>query len=172
MAEGPVTPLDGTSVRRARAVDWAAVVALNNAEVPKVGPLHHEDREWFLGAASVHVAERDGNLVGLLVLMANGSDYASPNYGWFAARYPAFAYVDRIVVRADAGGAGIGRHLYDHAVAWARAEAKLVLTAEVNVEPPNERSLAFHRAFGFVEVGRFHDPRYAALTVAMFALDV
>ncbi len=30
-----------------------------------------------------------------------------------------------------------------------------MLAAEVNTEPPNPRSLRFHRRFGFIEVARF-----------------
>lgn len=159
--------------RSATAEDWPAIVALNNTEVPKVGPLTIADGGWFLGAADIVVLDAPADaavgLGALLVLLSDGSDYASPNYAWFSARYPRFAYVDRIVVRADRVGTGIGRALYDHAVAWARAADRPVLTAEVNLDPPNEGSLAFHRRYGFVEVGQQLDPRNGQ-TEAMLAL--
>lgn len=158
--------------RAARADDWPAILALNNAEVPKVGPLTADDGDWFLTRADVVVLDAPGDgapgLAALLVLLTDGSDYASPNYAWFSARYPRFGYVDRIVVRADHAGQGIGRALYDHAVAWCVARARPVLTAEVNLDPPNHGSLAFHRRYGFAEIGQQVDPRNGQ-TEAMFA---
>lgn len=166
-------PPDGgppPALRSARPADWPAILALNNAEVPKVGPLTADDRDWFLRSSDIVVVEAGAaRLCALLVLLTDGSDYASPNYGWFAARYPSFAYVDRIVVHAERAGTGLGRALYDHAVAWSAARRRPVLTAEVNLDPPNDGSLAFHQRYGFTQVGVQVDPRNGQ-TEAMFAL--
>jgi uncharacterized protein len=161
----------GDVFREATAADWPSIVRLNDAEVPKVGPLRDGDGAWYLAHAEVGVVERGEQLVALLITLTEGSDYASPNYRWFAQRYERFAYVDRIVVRADANGTGIGRRLYDLAADRAVGSNRHVLTAEVNLDPPNERSLAFHRRYGFVQVGEHVDPRNGH-TEAMFALDL
>lgn len=159
------------ALRPATAADWPAVVALNNAEVPNVGPLTIDQGEWFLAHSTITVADDDGTLVGALVVMLDSCGYTSPNYRWHAERYGRFAYVDRIVVHASSAGAGLGRRLYDEAVAQTRAADRTLLTAEVNLDPPNDRSLAFHRRYGFAEVGQQVDPRYGT-KVAMFALEV
>lgn len=79
--------------------------------------------------------------------------YDSPNFLWFRARYPRFVYVDRIVVASSARGLGYARRLYrdlfEHAV---RAGHERVV-CEVNRNPPNPASDAFHAALDFVEVG-------------------
>jgi predicted GNAT superfamily acetyltransferase len=160
---------DRIAFRPASAADWDAICALNDAEVPNVGPLGGADRDWYLANSSVTVADAAEGVVGLVVVIHDGSGYASPNYRWFSARYTEFAYVDRVVVAAHRAGAGLGRRLYDSVVAAARAAGKPVLTAEVNADPPNDRSLAFHTQYGFVEVGRQVDERNG-ITVAMFAL--
>jgi uncharacterized protein len=155
-------------LRAAAAADWPRLSLLNNAEVPRVGPLDESQRDWYLAHSQVTVATMGDDLVGLLVVMHEGCGYASPNYGWFAARHDEFAYVDRIVVEAGVAGRGIGRRLYEHAVTTSRQAGKTILTAEVNVDPPNQRSLAFHERFGFVRVGTQVDERYGT-TVAMLA---
>lgn len=153
-------------LRPARPEDWPGIVALNNAEVPNVGPLTDESGAWYRSHADTTVAEVGGVIVAVLVVLYDGSNYTSPNYGWFAERRPSFAYVDRVAVAVEHKGRGIGRRLYDHAAGAARALGKPLLTAEVNLEPRNDASLAFHAACGFVQVGEQVDERYGS-TVAM-----
>jgi hypothetical protein len=50
-----------------------------------------------------------------------------------------------------ARGRGLGSQVYDALEELARTYGRLAL--EVNLEPPNEQSLAFHRARGFEPVG-------------------
>jgi uncharacterized protein len=108
-------------------------------------------------AAHVTVDNTDGTdadpVRGFVVTFAPGASYDSPNYRWFAARYERFLYLDRIVVAAEARRRGVARFVYDEAE---RAASELggPLVCEVNVEPPNDASLAFHRARGYREVGR------------------
>jgi predicted GNAT superfamily acetyltransferase len=45
---------------------------------------------------------------------------------------------------------GLGRRVYDELEQVAAAYGRMVL--EVNIEPANEPSLAFHRARGYVDV--------------------
>jgi GNAT superfamily N-acetyltransferase len=98
-----------------------------------------------------------------------GIDYASANYRWFCERYERFLYVDRIVVDPPAQGLGVGRSLYE---AFAvRADGQSHLCAEVNVRPRNDRSLAFHEAFGFRAVGE-QETGSEGKRVRMFALEL
>lgn len=95
----------------------------------------------------------EGRIAGFLLAIGPGQPYTSPNYRWFAARAHDFLYIDRVVVAGDRQGAGVGRALYDDVIAWAVRRGFGRLVCEVDVEPPNPVSDAFHRRFGFVEVG-------------------
>ena len=93
-----------------------------------------------------------GVLAGFVLTFGPGSDYDSENYRWFAEQYGSgFLYLDRIVVDDRFRRRGLASRVYDRVEA--RAAASGLLALEVNVDPPNEPSLAFHRARGFVEVG-------------------
>ena len=60
---------------------------------------------------------------------------------------------------ADSRGQGLGTALYDAVHEFVRGVPGMNRwTLEVNADPPNVPSLAFHRARGFVEVGRQHTP--------------
>lgn len=136
--------------------DLDGLLALNQAHVPNVGPLDRGRLEWIVEQCSTAMVVRspDGGLAGAVLVLAPGASYDSPNYRWFCDRYDDFRYVDRIVVDTAAHRGGVGRSLYRAAFDHARGAGSPVLTAEVNLEPPNPVSLAFHASMGFVEVGR------------------
>lgn len=132
--------------------DAAAVLALNQSNVPEVGTLDRESFERLVAQADwVPVVEIGGKIVGFAILLVEGTGYKSTNYGWFKDRHERFYYVDRIALGPDARGQGIGQSLYREAVRRARAAGRSVLCAEVNTVPPNEPSLRFHGRFGFEE---------------------
>lgn len=144
--------------------DLDELVALNQANLPHVGALDRARLERILGECSLALAARDlvgssvgspvGRLVGMVLVLGPGADYDSPNYRWFAERYPAFRYVDRIAVADGGVRRGLGRRLYRAVFDHARAAGAPVVCAEVNLDPPNPVSVAFHTAIGFAEVGQ------------------
>lgn len=101
---------------------------------------------WAAAAPAMIRGER---LEGYLLGFAPDSAYDSPNYRWFSARLQRFAYVDRVIVAPSAQGQGVARALY--AEFAARLPGPLV--CEVNSDPPNPGSDAFHERLGFVEIG-------------------
>ena len=133
-----------------------AVLALNQRCVPHVGTLDEAGLSRLVAVAeqAVWVPGDDGVVAGFVVVLGPGLDYASPNYRWFAARHERFTYVDRIAVDPDRHRGGLGRGLYGLVAAHARAVGSPVVCCEVNLDPPNPGSQAFHGSFGFVEVGR------------------
>ncbi|WP_168075824.1 GNAT family N-acetyltransferase [Caulobacter sp. SSI4214] len=128
-----------------------ALLALNNA--------HAEELSWLEPTRLAHlvseafVARRIGVADALLLTFDQAADYDSPNFLWFRERYPAFVYVDRVVVDDGARGRGLARRLYDDLFAVARAAGHERIVCEVNSDPPNPASEAFHAALGFVAVG-------------------
>lgn len=140
-------------IRDVQPGDERALRALNAGNEPEVGPLD-DDRLRLFAAAAIRfrVVVADGTVHGLFVGLAEGVDYASPNYRWFARRHSRFAYVDRIALSPPLRGSGAAHALYDEFESWARGSGRSVLCAEVNVVPPNPRSLRFHEARGFVVV--------------------
>lgn len=138
------------------------VLALNEHWVPHVGSVSRERLCDLLERADLALVAigADGSLAGFLILMAPCADYRSPNYRFFQERLEAgkapgeFRYVDRIAVAPAARGTGVGRALYEAAFARAESVGAAEVTCEVNVDPPNPDSQAFHSRMGFVEVGR------------------
>ena len=53
------------------------------------------------------------------------------------------------IVAKDARGQGFARRMYEDLFAEAKAAGHVRVVCEVNIEPPNEGSLAFHRSMGF-----------------------
>lgn len=156
-------------IRPLAAADIPALVAINDAAYPAV-PITSvaEFTELVANSALTLVAEVDGEPVGFVLAMEPGLDYASENYRWFSARSNDFFYIDRIVLSEHAAGKGLGRELYGRVFEAARARGASEVTCEVNVEPPNPRSLAFHAALGFTEVGR-QGTKGGAIVVALQA---
>jgi len=147
--------------------DRGAFLALNNACVPHVNALEPATLEAILAQAAVVLAARqDDRLIGGLIALGDKARYASANYRWFRARYDAFLYVDRVLVRQSSRGAGLGRKLYRALEEAAPMDVTRIL-CEVNEDPPNPISLAFHTHMGFHEVGRLAHPDTGKCVVMM-----
>lgn len=131
--------------------DEAAVLALNNAHAVELSWLEIDRLRHLLGQA-FH-ARRLGRLEAFLIAFDETADYDGGHYLWFRARYPRVVYVDRVVVAATARGRGHARRLYLDLFDRARRSGHDVVTCEVNAEPPNPASDAFHAAMGFAPVG-------------------
>ncbi len=135
--------------------DLPRITALNNAAVPAVPEMTESTLAAVLSASNVHLAAVEGStLVGFVLGFSTGSDYASPNFAYFEQRGTNHLYVDRIVVAGEARGAGVGRILYEKFVWLAAEQGRAEVTCEVNVDPPNPESMAFHLRLGFTDVGQ------------------
>jgi predicted GNAT superfamily acetyltransferase len=127
------------------------LLALNNEHARELSWLEPERLQHLV--AQAFMARRIGNLDAFLLAFDQGAQYDSPNFIWFRARYPRFVYVDRIVVASSARGRGYARRLYDDLFKQAIEAGHERVVCEVNTQPPNPASDAFHAALGFVEVG-------------------
>lgn len=147
-----------TALRPLTGDDLATVLAINEASVHHLAPLDEEELRWFLDDATLALgAVVDGQLVGFVLVLAPGLSYASRNYAWFSSRYDDFLYLDRVAIDGRARRQGVGTAIYE-AVEAAAAERGVPLLLEVNIQPVNEPSLAFHAGRGFAEVGTLeHD---------------
>ncbi|MCJ2182064.1 GNAT family N-acetyltransferase [Novosphingobium sp. 1949] len=130
----------------------ARLLALNNAHARELSLLDAQALQDLVATALYALGI--GRLDAALIAFDQDAPYASPNFRWFAERHARFVYVDRIVVAPAARGAGHARALYDHLFAAARAAGHDRITCEINSDPPNPASLAFHEALGFARVGR------------------
>lgn len=140
----------GVAIRDAAPGDEDFILALNAASTPAVGEMAAQSyRDIAAQAYRILIAEAGGEPVGFLILIRPGSSYPSDNYGWFEEQFDRHLYIDRIAVSAFAQGQGVGRALYDEALKLAAELGEQRLTAEVNEDPPNPQSMAFHEKLGF-----------------------
>jgi predicted GNAT superfamily acetyltransferase len=140
-----------TDLRHAPAPLLQQALSLNAAVQHWTSPLDLPRLQALLGWAAAAPAVVEGDRLDAFLLgFGPGSDYDSPNYRWFADRLDRFAYVDRVIVGPHAQGRGLARRLYD---AFA-AQTPGPLVCEVNSQPANPGSDAFHARLGFAEMGR------------------
>jgi hypothetical protein len=149
-----ITPL----LRPIEPRDVELVLDLNEANVEMLAPLDAARLEQLQAwARRADVIEVEGAFGGFVITMGPGTDYDSPNYRWFADLYgSSFHYLDRIVLSDRFRRRGLGSAVYDVVEDDALSAGRLTL--EVNAEPPNPASLAFHASRGYHEVGRLGGP--------------
>ncbi|HEX3433741.1 MAG TPA: GNAT family N-acetyltransferase [Solirubrobacteraceae bacterium] len=142
------------TLRPASHVDHERLLQLNAASVQELSPLDQPRLAYILALAHscLVVESDDGEVVGFAIAVAPGADYDSANYAWFQQRYERFLYLDRIAVSSASRRQGVGAQLYDAMEQQAASFQRMV--CDVNIEPANEASLAFHTARGYREVGR------------------
>lgn len=143
------------TIRAAVSADFAAILALNAESVHFTSPLNAARLHDLHAMAAYHrIVEIDGVVAAFLLALREGTAYDSPNYRWFAARYDAFLYIDRIVVAAAHRAGGLGARLYEDLFACARDTGIGRVVCEFDLDPPNPASARFHARHGFREVGR------------------
>jgi predicted GNAT superfamily acetyltransferase len=155
--------------------DLDSLVAVNDAAYPAVPITPAAELAELISMSSVAIVVDDGSPAGFILGMPPGLAYQSENYLFFSARARelgnTFVYVDRIVLAAHLRGQGLGPRLYDAVFAEARRIGAAEVLCEVNLEPPNPGSLAFHTRLGFAEVGR-QSTKGGANVVALLAAPV
>jgi uncharacterized protein len=141
-------------IRDATPGDHEAILRLNALWERVTSPLDEVALAVLHAQAAYHrVVEAGSTIAAFLLALGPGAAYESPNYRWFDATHSEFLYIDRIVVSSDFHRAGLGGALYDDLLAFARSQGTHRLVCEVDIDPPNVPSDAFHRRRGFVEVG-------------------
>jgi uncharacterized protein len=129
------------------------ILALNAAYEVETGPLCRVALTEMLGEA-FHSATEAAGRDGFLIAFDQDAAYDSTNFLWFKARYDRFVYVDRIIIATHARGRGLARTFYEGLFDHARAAGHSRIVCEINLDPPNPGSVAFHRALGFVAIGQ------------------
>ncbi len=143
-----------TAIRDVAEQDLAWVLALNTVHEQALSPLTPTTLSEMIAMA--YAARAVGNRDAFLIAFDQDADYHSPNFHWFRERFDRFIYVDRIAVDAAARGRGLARVLYDDLFDRARAQNHSRVVCEVNSDPPNPASDAFHAKLGFGVVGEAH----------------
>lgn len=142
-----------TLIRNVLREELPTVLAMNESAVPHVNSIDlPQMHRFFDEAAYFRVALADDQPAAFLVGLRPDADYHSPNFLWFCARYPDFAYIDRVAVTEAARRRGLGAALYRDFEATLSGGCPC-LACEVNLRPANETSMLFHQRMGFEQVG-------------------
>jgi predicted GNAT superfamily acetyltransferase len=142
--------------------DLERILTLNAGAVPDVGAIDAERLRALIDQSLLALAistEDDEQVVGFCLVLGPGADYQSVNYRWFSSHFGTtgepFAYLDRVAIDPAFQRQGFGQKLYRFVESWLlEATETLWFCLEINLEPRNDISLAFHESLGFEEIGQ------------------
>ncbi len=139
------------------ASDLVWIHALNKVHEVELSPLTPDGLKALVASATYARALEGG---AFLIGFDQNASYDSPNFIWHRDRFDRFLYIDRIAVSATHRRRGLAARLYDDIFTFATARNDERVVCEVNSDPPNPASDAFHEALGFSVVGEaFLDDR-------------
>jgi predicted GNAT superfamily acetyltransferase len=154
------------SIRDVRPDDLPEIVRINGESSPGVTQLTERGIAGLMTEATVAwVAIADRGIAGYLIAFLGSSNYDGEEFSWFKQRRQNFVYVDQVALARSYRGRGIGSMLYSELERWSSGQQCESLNCEVNLDPPNPASMAFHARYGFIQIGRLHtsDGRHVAL---------
>ena len=129
----------------------AVLLNLNNDFARELSFLTPEKAAHLVHEAVM--ACRIGEADALLLAFDQDADYDNPNFNWFHQRFERFIYIDRVVVSPAMRGRGLAQGLYKALFSRAASLQHSQVVCEINMDPPNPESDAFHAGLGFEQVG-------------------
>jgi uncharacterized protein len=144
-----------------------SLLALNNDHSVELSPLTLAELDLLIRESFFSATINDSDA--LLIAFDQSSRYQHVNFLWFLAFFEKahqenshneknananFVYVDRVVTSPAARGKGYARALYTDLFQRAKYAGHTRIACEVNLDPPNPVSDAFHASLNFHEVGR------------------
>ncbi len=150
-----MTKKDEIIIRRVLNSDYTSIIDLNQSEVHNTSSMDLDRLKMLDSLSDYHrVAVVNEQITAFIMAMKDHVPYENDNYRWFSSRYDSFLYIDRIVVGKEFQGCKIGPFLYEDLFNYARAINVDIIACEINIIPPNNISLSFHKKHCFREVGR------------------
>lgn len=141
-----------TTLRALRAADEPSVLGINAASQPHVARLWPAELTRLLALSVQHIVIEDeaGWVIGYALVFAHDADYDGEEFQLLRGRLAEpFLYIDQIALAPAARGRGVGRQVYAELARRAAAQGLRALCCEVNTQPANPASLAFHKRLGF-----------------------
>ena len=125
---------------------------INQQQVPKVGSVSLEEFIKLIKISDISYGiVKKGICLGFVICLRENTRYHSINYKFFQKRHKKFFYIDRIAVINEYQSTGIGSTFYNKLLSL-RDSCNIPICAEVNIDPPNEISINFHKKHGFSEI--------------------
>ena len=125
---------------------------INQQQVPKVGSVSLEEFINLIQISDISYGIiKKGICLGFVICLRENTNYQSINYKFFQKRHNKFFYIDRIAITNEHQSSGIGSTLYNKLFSI-KDKFNIPICAEVNIDPPNESSINFHRKHGFSEI--------------------
>jgi predicted GNAT superfamily acetyltransferase len=144
------------SLRKLLASDEGRILSLNAESQPAVARLDPRELARLLSLSPEHLAIDAGEagVIGYALVFASDADYDGEEFSALRHRLAEpFLYIDQVVIEKGARGGGLGRALYDQLAGLAERRGMRYLACEVNTQPANPASLAFHLRLGFLPLG-------------------
>jgi predicted GNAT superfamily acetyltransferase len=133
--------------------DLSIIRVINDEAIPAVNSVSVEEFVWFhKNSIYFKKVSLDESLAGFLLVLPMNIPYKSLNYTWFSKRYDNFAYIDRIAVKEEFKGSGIGTLLYTDLEKSLPKGIKMI-ACEYNIKPLNMISKNFHQKMSYKNVG-------------------
>jgi uncharacterized protein len=151
-----------------------ALLTLNNNHSVELSPLTLPELDCIIRASFFSATINDSDA--LLISFDQSFPHEHQNLHWLRTYFANlrsenasanhyspdnFVYVDRVVVAPAARGKGHARALYTDLFQRAKSAGHTRIVCEVNLDPPNPVSDAFHASLGFSEIGRAPIPGHA-----------
>ena len=140
------------SVRFLSSPDCEEVLRINSQSFPGVARLDSSELERLVAIPNEHLAMEgpDGRLVGYILAFRSDAPYDGEEFLTFVeTSVRPFIYIDQIAVDAAMRRMGLASILDKAVEAHALSTSIADLCCEVNLNPPNPVSLAFHQDRGF-----------------------
>lgn len=158
------------NIRNLADPDRSAVLRINAQCQPSVASLDETELLRLMALPNHHLAagHADRSLAGYALAFDSHAPYDGEEFEFFRAGTDGpFLYIDQVATQSGARRAGVGSALYDALEDLARSTDRHLLCCEVNIDPPNPGSMAFHASRGFSEAGvlRTRDGRRVALLI-------
>lgn len=140
------------SLRPLTAADHEALLQLNAGNRPAVAAVEAGDLPWLLAGEGHRLVAVDssGQVLGYLLAFPRASSYDDSEMNELRRLIAEpFYYICQVALAPEHRGRGIGRAFYAAVAETARAQGARYLCCDVNLDPPNPESHAFHRRLGF-----------------------